>query len=392
MENTLHFHLEYYGRNFNNSIYVNEQSLNHFLTFENENNYIMAIKASDFIASLNGKSIQLLNISDGDQSQVFLCNYGARVVAWESVDGHGDKLDIVLGFDSIDKYLQAHEVYHGATIGRYANRIANGSFELNGESYTLKQNSGANSLHGGPSAFHNQVWEIEEKTSNKVVFSKYSPHMKEGFPGNLTVKVVYEFVQNELKIEYSAVSDQDTVLNLTHHSYFNLNGEGSGSVMDHEARFYAEYFTPINKDLIPTGKVDPVYDTEFNFLDWKYIGEEINNVSDQLKYGGGYDHNFVVKNYHPQDVKQIAAIRSMKSRVQLTCWSDKPGFQFYSANFLDGSDNGKSGNAYKRREAFAIEPQFFPDSPNQEGFPDCTLKAGETYTSRTIYKLKVLDK
>lgn len=366
--------------------------MNHFLTFENENIYNMAIRAADFKATLDGKSIQLLNISDGDQSQVFLCNYGARVIAWESVDAEGDILDIVLGFDSIDKYLKANEAYHGATIGRYANRIAHGNFELNGESYSLNQNSGVNSLHGGQSAFHNQVWEVEEVKSNKVVFSLNSPHMKEGFPGNLIVKVTYTIDQGNLEIDYSAISDQDTILNLTHHSYFNLNGEGSGSILDHEARFYAEYYTPINKDQIPTGKVDPVYDTVFNFLEWKSIGEEINNENSQLNYGGGYDHNFVVKNYHPQDVKQIAAIKSLKSGLKLTCWSDKPGFQFYSANFLNGADIGKSGKMYKQREAFAIEPQFFPDTPNQEGFPDCTLKAGETYTSRTIYKLKVLDK
>ena len=350
----------------------------------------MPIQPNAFSGSIDGQATQIVTIRDHSGSTIHLCNYGARVVGWEYEQTEGSLLDIVLGFDSIQKYQDATEAFHGVTVGRYANRIAKASFSLGNQVYQLESNHGPNNLHGGSSGFHQKVWKVKNEGSNFVVFALHSPDGEGGFPGNLEVEVKYSIDNHELKIEYLAKTDQACPVSLTHHSYFNLNGEGSGSILDHEARFYAEYYTPVNEDHIPTGAVEPVYETPFNFTKWKSIGEDINKEDAQLKIAGGFDHNFVVRNYHESDLKPVAEVRSSQSKLKLTCWTDKPGFQFYSANFMDGSDVGKSGKPYAYRESFAIEPQFFPDSPNQDDFPSSILHPGEEYKSTTIYALKSL--
>ena len=350
----------------------------------------MPIHPNAFDGQIKGQAIKLITIKDQSGSTVHLCNYGARVVSWEYEKAVGNTIDIVLGFDSLEKYTQASEAYHGVTVGRYANRIANGTFKIGDKLYTLDQNLGQNNLHGGPDGFHQKVWDVKSEGHDYVIFTLHSPDGEEGFPGNLDVEVKYSIDNSQLKIEYLAYTDKACPVNLTHHSYFNLNGEGSGSILDHEARFYAEYYTPVDDLQIPTGSVDPVYDTPFDFTTWKRIGQDINQDDAQLKIAGGYDHNFVVKNYHELDTKPVAAVRSNKSGLKLTCWTDKPGFQFYSANFMDGSDVGRSGRAYETRTAFAIEPQFFPDSPNHNQFPSSILHPGEEYSTTTIYALQAL--
>ena len=343
-----------------------------------------------FDTTLNGKPVSLHAISN-QHITCFITNYGARVVQLLVKDKSSKSVDVVLGFDSIEAYLNADEQYHGATIGRYANRIANGTFFLNDKAYNLAINNPPNSLDGGISAMHNQVWTVVDHTEDSISLQLISPHMEEGFPGELTTQLTYKLKGSDLIISYKAISTEDTIINLTHHSYFNLNGEGTGTAMNHHLKLNSEYYTPVNENIIPTGKLDLVNGTPFDFTSKKTLGSAIDENNEQLERGSGYDHNFVVNNYEKDVVGFVAVIEGDISGINMEVWSSEPGVQLYTANHLSGKDSGKSGAQYVRRSAFCLETQHFPDSPNQVQFPDTTLEGGMTYQSTTEYRFGLSD-
>jgi len=349
----------------------------------------MDMNTANFESTINDKPVHLFHLQSQDIS-CYITNYGARVVSLIIPDAEGKPTDIVLGFDSIGRYLQADEKYHGATIGRYANRIAKGSFTLNETNYTLAKNNGNNSLHGGIKAFHNQVWACISQEPDKVILELTSPHLEEGFPGELKVQVTYSIIDSKLQINYKAVSSEDTILNLTHHSYFNLNGEGSGSILNHTLKLNSEFYTPVNQSTIPTGSLEMVSDTPFDFTTKKEIGTDIDNDDQQLEYGGGFDHNFVINQYVKGELNFAATAIGDRSKIKMDVWTTEPGIQFYSANHLSGLDIGKSGSKYEKRSAFCLETQHFPDSPNQSHFPSTLLMANQIYNSKTEYRFSAV--
>jgi len=343
---------------------------------------------SKFDKVIDGSQVQLMHLQSDDIS-CYVTNYGARVVALIVQDADEQEVDIVLGFDSIDGYLTANEQYHGATVGRYANRIAHGSFAINGVSYKLETNNGPNSLHGGSRGFHNRVWSVVSRSRSSVEMSYVSKHMEEGFPGELTVTITYTLDGGGLIIKYLAASDEDTVVNLTHHSYFNLNGEGSGSILGHQLQINADSFTPVNEEVIPTGGLTQVASSPFDFKKFKLIGSDIDQKDDQLRIGSGYDHNYVVNSAIGDDLPYVATAIGDQSGVQMSVYSSEPGVQLYTANHLNGNDLGKNGLPHKRREAFCLETQHFPDSPNQDSFPSTLLRAGTSFQSQTEYRFSL---
>lgn len=317
-----------------------------------------------------------------------ITNYGGIVMALYVPDRSGQLDDIVLGFETPEEYLHPHP-YFGALIGRFGNRIAKGKFTLHGIEYTLVQNNGVNSLHGGLKGFDKVIWDAKPTDTPDgpaLELTYLSPDGEEGYPGNLLVKVIYTLTQqNELKIDYTATTDADTVINLTHHSYFNLAGAGNGDILDHELTLNAARFTPIDETLIPTGELRPVAGTPFDFSRPTKIGLRIDEPDEQLKYGLGYDHNWVLNN-SADPLTLAARVSEPSSGRIMEVWTTEPGIQFYSGNFLDGSNIGKGDKVYQHRYGFCLETQHFPDSPNQPNFPSTVLKASQTYHSTTIYK------
>ncbi len=347
------------------------------------------MNADRFTSEVDGKQVSLFHISNSYIS-CYVTNYGARVVSLIVNDKQSDPTDVVLGFDSLEGYLNADEQYHGATVGRYANRIANGRFSIGEKEYKLALNNPPNSLHGGFSAMHNQVWSVSSHEKNSITLDHVSPHMEEGFPGELSTQIIYELKGGDLVISYKAKSTEDTIVNLTHHSYFNLNGEGSGSVMNHRLKLNSEYYTPVNINTIPTGKINLVSGTPFDFTSKKELGTDIDLEDEQLVYGYGYDHNFVVNNYQKGIVGFVAKIDGDLSGIEMEVWSSEPGVQLYTANHLNGKDLGKQGGRYTKRSAFCLETQHFPDSPNQIQFPTTVLKFGDILTSQTEYRFGLI--
>lgn len=337
---------------------------------------------------IDGSQVQLVHLHNQLMS-CYITNYGARLVALNVAGFDGLDVDVVLGFDSIDGYLNANEKYHGATIGRYANRIANGTFSLDGTSYILEANNGPNSLHGGSDGFHTKVWSIEKRTESEVTMRYISSHMEEGFPGRLTVDVTYALRGTDLVITYKATSDQATVINLTHHSYFNLNGEGDGTVLRHQLQINADSYTPVNSTVIPDGRIVQVATTPFDFRISKAIGTDIDQEDEQLRIGSGYDHNFVVSAEEGSELSHVATAIGDQSEIIMDVWSTEPGVQLYTGNHLNGHDIGKNRKAHKRREAFCLETQHYPDAPNQEFFPSTLLEAGEVFESQTEYRFSL---
>ncbi|HET6853024.1 MAG TPA: aldose epimerase family protein, partial [Pyrinomonadaceae bacterium] len=315
-------------------------------------------------------------------------NYGGIVVSLKSPDRNGKLDDVVLGFRDLEPYTKPGP-YFGALIGRYGNRIAKGRFKLNGVEYKLATNNGENHLHGGIKGFDKVVWtgrEMKTKAGPAVVLTYLSKDGEEGYPGNLRVRVVYTLTsKNELKIDYSATTDKDTVINLTHHSYFNLAGEGNGDILQHLVKINADRFVPIDAGSIPTGELSKVAGTPFDFLKPTAIGARIDDAHEQLKNGNGYDHTFVI-NGRPGTLRMAATAYEPSTGRTMEVWTTEPGMQFYTGNFLDGTLTGKSGKAYPRRSGFCFETQHYPDSPNQPSFPTTTLRRGVTYTSTTIYR------
>ncbi|RIA08572.1 aldose 1-epimerase [Flavobacteriaceae bacterium MAR_2010_72] len=345
-----------------------------------------------FKLEMEGQQIYGYQLINKHGLKAFFTNFGQRLVSLFVPDKSGDFEDIVLGYNNIEGYLNSKEPYFGAIIGRYANRIAKGEFTIDSKKYILHQNNGPNHLHGGTQGFHNIVWDAKQISNTEIEFSRISQHLEEGYPGNLTVRVNYKLTDdNELHIKYFATTDQTTTINLTHHSYFNLAGEGNGTINDHQLLINANNYTPVDKTLIPTGEIAPVKDSAFDFTIVKDIGKDIDNLDEQLKFGEGYDHNYVLNksNSSSKEVSFAARVRHPKSGRTMEVFTDEPGIQLYSGNSLDGSVIGKNGKFYQFRSAFCLEPQHFPDAPNQSHFPSIILKENDTYTSTTILKFTI---
>jgi aldose 1-epimerase len=314
--------------------------------------------------------------------------FGGIVVSLKVPDKNGKLDDVVLGFDSPGDYVKNHD-YFGALIGRYGNRIAKGKFALDGKDYVLATNNGPNHLHGGKFGFDQRVWEADEAESEpgRALVLKYvSKDGEEGYPGTLSVKVRYAVTDsNELKIEYSAITDKPTIVNLTQHSYFNLAGQGSGDILGHELTIVADRFTPVDSTLIPTGELRPVEGTPMDFRVPVAIGARINQKDQQLIFGGGYDHNWVLTR-KDSTLSLAASLHDPTSGRVMDVWTTEPGLQFYSGNFLNGSAVGKGGKTYNYRNGLCLETQHFPDSPNKPQFPSTVLRPGENYMTTTLYR------
>jgi aldose 1-epimerase len=323
--------------------------------------------------------------------EVRLAAYGARITSIKVPDRNGNFADVVLGFDTVEPYRSSpKKPYLGVTLGRYAGRIANGLFTLDGVEYVLAKNNGPNHNHGGITGFDKVVWDAKQ-TGNSVTFHRTSPNGEEGYPGNLDVCVTYTLTEkDELIIDYRATTDRATPVNLSNHSYFNLAGEGSETVLLHDLKINADRMLPIDKTSVPTGKIVPVADTPFDFRQPKPVGRDIDKPNEQLAHGSGYDHTFVL-NPRQDDPLPAAILYEKSSGRMMKVFTDQPGLQLYTANFLDGSLTGKSGRPYARQSALCLETQHFPDSPNQPQFPNTILRPGETYQSRTIYQFSVSD-
>jgi aldose 1-epimerase len=337
----------------------------------------------------DGKPISLYTLRNKAGMEVTITTYGGAVTSLKVPDRNKTMSDVVLGFDQVGSY-QATTSYFGALIGRYGNRIGKGKFQLDGQVYQIPANDGGNALHGGTIGFNKRVWDAKDvSTPEAAVLELHylSPDGEMGFPGNLDVTVRYTVeAKNGLKIEYNATTDKPTVLNLTNHSYFNLAGAGSGSVLKHRLTIRAEHFTPVDSGLIPTGVVQAVEGTPFDFRHGNVIGSRINDKNEQLTLGKGYDHNFVLD--APGNLTQWAVkVEEPNSGRVMEVYTDQPGVQFYTGNFLDGSMQGVGG-AFKYREALCLETQHFPDSPNHPNFPSAVLRPGETFHSVTIYRFK----
>jgi aldose 1-epimerase len=331
--------------------------------------------------------VEIYTLRNPDGMTARIMTYGGIVQSLSVPDRQGNFSDVVLGYDSLGGYL-TNSPYFGALIGRYGNRIAKGHFTLDGKTYTLALNNGSNSLHGGLKGFDKVVWQVvrAEYTPQgpQLELTYTSPDGEEGYPGTLTVTALYTVTRNnELRVDFTATTDEDTIVNLTQHSYFNLSGHGN--VLSNVVYLNADEFTPVDSTLVPTGEVRPVANTPFDFRTPATIGSRVNADDEQIKFGGGIDHNWVM-NHPPGKLGLDARVTDPASGRVLEVWSTEPGMQFYSGNFLDGTITGKDGVVYPHRGAFAMEPQHFPDSPNHPNFPSVVLKPGEVYQNTIIYK------
>ena len=342
--------------------------------------------AQAFTATVEGKPVSLYTLRNGDLTMQ-VTNFGARVVSLWTPDRNGVAEDVVLGYESIDRYLNnGGERFLGAALGRYANRIAGGRFTLDGQEYTLPQNDNGQTLHGGLKGFDSVVWDVESATDTTIVFRYRSADGEEGFPGNLDVTMTYTLTPaNEFRIDYRAETDAPTVVNLSHHSFFNLKGEGNGTILDNELWIKADSTTPVDGFLIPTGELAPVEGTPFDFRQPTVIGARIESDNEQLKNGHGYDHNWVLTR-EGEGVELVASLYEPTTGRVMEVLTDQPGLQFYSGNFFNGKSIGKYGRPQSYRESVALETQHFPDSPNHENFPTTRLNPGETYTHTCIYR------
>jgi aldose 1-epimerase len=337
----------------------------------------------------DGSAVKIYTLQS-EKAEVQVMNYGGYVLSIKVPDRTGKMADVVLGFDEPTQYYEANHAkgnpFFGALVGRYANRIAHAKFSLDGKEYTLPKNDGDNILHGGPNGFHNQMWSgtvIPDGVELKYV----SKDGEEGFPGDLTAIVKYTLSGSDLKIDYAATTDKATVLNLTNHSYFNLSGQGNGTILNDQLRLNASRFTPVDSGLIPTGELKPVAGTPFDFVKPHAVGERINANDEQLHLAhGGYDHNFVLDSGGGKELKEAAEVYDPATGRVLTVLTTQPGVQFYTSNFLDGTIKGKGGIGYPKYAALCLETQHFPDSPNQPKFPSTVLRPGEHFHSVTIFR------
>ncbi len=347
------------------------------------------IPAANFQTEIDGKPVDLYTLKNSNGLVAQITNYGGKVVNLWTPDKAGNFGDIVLGFDNIESYENTGEIYFGSLIGRYGNRIAKGKFTIGEETYQLAQNNGENALHGGIKGYNNVVWDAVQTDDQTLVLAYLSPDGEEGYPGNLNVKVQYKLTNdNELKIEYWATTDKATPVNLTNHSFFNLHGAGNGTVNDMVMQINADYYTPVDEGLIPTGEIAPVAGTPMDFRTPTAIGDRIDNDFEQLKFGNGYDQNYVL-NVATEGLIPAAEVYDPTSGRTLEVFTNEPGIQFYTGNFLNGNEVGKEGVPYEFRSAFCLETQHFPDSPNKPEFPSTILEPGDEYYSVCIYKFGV---
>ncbi|MDM4019224.1 aldose epimerase family protein [Roseiconus lacunae] len=334
--------------------------------------------------------IQIVSLTNEHGMSIKVTNYGAIIMSIVVPDKDGKLADVALGYDDIRSYTNAvDKPYFGAVVGRYGNRIAKGKFTIDGEEYSLPINNPPNSLHGGIIGFDKVIWDIQvEESKNAVKLSYLAKDGEEGYPGNLSCSVTYTLTdENEIKVEYFATTDKATPVNLTQHTYFNLAGEGEGDILDHQLMINANRFTPVDETLIPTGKTPAVQGTPFDFTTAKAIGRDINSDNEQLRFGGGYDHNWVLdKGGQTGELTLAARVVEPKSGRVMEVSTTEPGIQFYCGNFLDGRLIGKSGKEYVYRGGFCLETQHYPDSPNQPNFPSTILKPGDEYETTTIFK------
>lgn len=344
-----------------------------------------------FQRELDGQQVDLYLLTNTKGMQVTITNYGGRIVHLIVPDQNGNLVDVNLGYNTLEEYLNTSQEYFGALIGRFGNRISNGKFAIGRDIFTLAQNNGPNNLHGGVKGFHKVVWGVKEVSDTAITLTYMAADGEEGFPGQLEVEMTYSLTDdNELMMDYKAVTDKPTPVNLTNHAFFNLNGEGSGSILDHVLEINASAFTPINKNQIPIGTIEKVEDTPLDFRKATRIGERIDDQHQQIEFGFGYDHNYTLDSYAldkrtTQGPRFAAKVRGDKSGIELEVLTTEPGLQFYTGNFLDGKETGKGGT-YQRRDAFCLETQHYPDSPNKHTFPLTILYPGEQYHTTTVYK------
>jgi len=349
-----------------------------------------AIQSEAFHKLVDGKQVELYALKNKNGLEANITNYGGRLVSMMVPDKSGKMEDVVLGYETINGYLKANEQYFGASIGRYGNRIARGSFTLDSVKYNLAINNTPNSLHGGVKGFSAKVWNAIQKEKNELELTLVSPDMEEGYPGELKVTVNYRLTDaNEFSISYRAETSKPTVLNLTNHSYFNLHGAGNGDILDHEVFLNANKYTPIDSTLIPTGKIESVIGTPFDFTTPATVGSRIKDKNEQLAFGLGYDHNFVLNKTDGKVVTLAGSVYDPQSGRFMEVFTNEPGIQFYSGNFLKGKEIGKQNKPYNFRSALCMETQHFPNSPNFSEFPTVVLRPGEVYNSVCIYKFSV---
>jgi aldose 1-epimerase len=350
--------------------------------------------SSESWGEVDGEAVTLYTLTNANGMEVKITNYGGIITSVVVPDRDGEMENVTLGFTSLDEYVAGHP-YFGTITGRYANRIARGTFDIDDENFYLALNNGPNSLHGGDIGFDKHVWAAEEVSGEGevgVTLSRVSPDMEEGYPGNLDVSVTYTLTDNdEIRIDYHATTDEPTHVNLTNHAYWNLAGEGSGSAEDHELTLMASNYTPVDENLIPTGEIAPVAGTPLDFTTPHPIGERVRDDFEQLVIGRGYDHNFVLDRSSPDETTLIVAARVVEpaSGRTLEISTTEPGIQFYSGNFLDATEVGGAGKMYRQGDGFALETQHFPDSPNQPDFPSTLLEPDEEFNSTTVYAFSV---
>jgi len=348
------------------------------------------ISTSDYGVTPKGDSIKKYTLTNKNGMKVEVINFGGIITSLTAPDRNGKYEDVVLGFTKPEGYFNGNPYYFGALIGRYGNRIANAKFTLEGKAYAIDKNDGPNSLHGGKEGFHTRFWNIEAVKNAKfptLKLSYTSADGEEGYPGKLTTIIFYTLTdENALEISYEAETDKPTVVNLTQHSYFNLSGNFTKTITDHELQINADHFLPVNETLIPTGEQKAVKGTPFDFTVSKPIGKDIGADDDQLKKGKGYDHNWILNG---KGLRSIAKVYHQGTGRLMEVFTDEPGVQFYSGNFLDGKFDTKTGGKNEFRTGFCLETQHFPDSPNQPSFPSTELKPGQKYQSKTIYKFSV---
>jgi len=344
------------------------------------------VKMSIFGKTADGTDVPIYTLKSA-QTEVRVMAYGAKLVSVRTPDRSGKMADIVLGYDSLQDYLNDTKTHFGSVVGRYGNRIALGKFTLDGKSYQIPINNGANALHGGPVGFDSHVWQSHE-VPNGVEFTLVSPDGDMGFPGTLTAKVRYTLEDNTLRLDYSATTDKDTVLNLTNHAYFNLNGDDKGDILGQKIEILADKFTPVDSGLIPTGELAPVEGTPLDFRTLQVIGARIDDNNEQVKLGGGYDFNFVLRG-QAGTLRPAAVVVDPENGRKLTVDTTEPGIQFYSGNFLDGTFTGRHGGKYQKHSGFCLETQHYPDSPNHPDFPSTVLHPGQTFHSTTTFTFGV---
>lgn len=351
-----------------------------------------SISVEDWGEAPSGERVQLYRLENASGAAVRVTTWGGTLVSIEVPDKSGKLGDVLLGFDSLEGYLGEHP-YFGTLVGRYGNRIAGGMFELDGKVYTLAVNNGPNALHGGIHGFDKRVWTgapFQSADGVGLTLRYISPDGEEGYPGTLAVEVRYTWTdRNVLRIDYEATTDKPTVLNLTNHAYFNLKDAGASSVGEHSIQVDADHYNPVDETLIPASGPAPVEGTPLDFRQPHKIGERIDADHQQIRFGGGYDHNFIIRRQTADGLERAARVAEPASGRILEAWTTEPAVQFYTGNFLDGTVKGKQGRAYQRRSAFCLETQHYPDSPNQPAFPSTALYPGDTYRSTTEYRFSV---